>query len=162
MQTTPRTPSAAPKKRPALKDAIAMLRADHERLSQLFTDYGETRSVPRKKAIVEKICIELADHMRLEEEIFYPAVEATLRDPQLVPEASVEHAVIKGLIADLQRLEPDGASFYAKLTVLSEYVQHHVKEEQSQMFPKMRASSLDLVELGAELAERRAELLAQR
>ena len=145
---------------PVPKDAIALLKADHEAVSQLFAEYEKTRSVPNKKTLVAEICTALSVHAQLEEEIFYPAVKTALKDKLLVPEATVEHASVKDLIAQLEGAEPDGEMYDAKVKVLSEYVKHHVKEEQNEMFPKVKASSLDLVALGARMAARKAELLA--
>lgn len=79
-----------------------------------------------------------------------------------MPEATVEHASVKDLIAQIEGAEPDGEAYDAKVKVLSEYVKHHVKEEQNEMFPKAKATSLDLVELGARMAARKADLLAAR
>ena len=148
------------KAKPAPKDAIALLKADHEAVSQLFSEFEKSRSVPNKKALVAEICIALSVHAQIEEEIFYPAVKAALKDKLLVPEATVEHAGMKQLIGQLQGIEPDGEMYDARVKVLSEYVKHHVKEEQNEMFPKAKASSLDMVELGARMAERQKELLA--
>ena len=83
-----------------------------------------------------------------------------MKDHELVPEAAVEHASIKDLIAQIEGVEPDGEMYDAKVKVLSEYVKHHVKEEQDEMFPKVKKTSLDLVEMGARLAARKDELLA--
>ena len=146
---------------PAAKDAVALLRADHEAVSQLFAEYEKTRSVPNKKALVAKICTALSVHAQIEEEIFYPAVKAALKDKLLVPEAAVEHAGVKDLIAQLKGLEPDGEMYDAKVKVLSEYVKHHVKEEQNEMFPKARASSIDMAELGARMVARNDDLMDQ-
>jgi hemerythrin superfamily protein len=146
---------------PASKDAIALLKADHEAVSHLFAEYEKTRSAANKKALVAEICTALGVHAQIEEEIFYPAVKAALKDKFLVPEATVEHAGVKDLIAQLKGVEPDVEMYDAKVKVLSEYVKHHVKEEQSEMFPKAKASSLDMVELGARMAARKDELLAQ-
>jgi len=148
-------------KKPTPKDAIAMLKADHEAVSQLFAEYERARSVPNKKALVAEICMALSVHVQIEEEIFYPAVKTALKDKVLVPEATVEHAGVKDLISKLQGVEPDGEMYDAKVKVLSEYVKHHVKEEQNEMFPKVKSSSLDLVELGERMAARKDELLAQ-
>lgn len=137
-----------------------MLRADHKHVSGLFELYEAARSAAKKKDIVAAICIELSVHAQVEEEIFYPAVKQALKDHELVPEASVEHATLKDLIAQVKGVEPDGEMFDAKIKVLSEYVKHHVKEEQNEMFPKARATSLDMVALGAEMATRKEELLA--
>ena len=156
------TKTTAPHKAPpASKDAIALLKADHEAVSHLFAEYEKTRSAANKKALVAEICTALGVHAQIEEEIFYPAVKAALKDKLLVPEATVEHAGVKDLIAQLEGVEPDGEMYDAKVKVLSEYVKHHVKEEQGEMFPKAKASSLDMVELGARMAARKDELLAQ-
>ncbi len=146
---------------PKAKEATALLRADHKVVNDLFSEYEKSRSNIRKKQIVTQICKELTVHAQIEEEIFYPAVKEALKDKELVPEATVEHATLKDLIAQVKGVEPDGEMFDAKIKVLSEYVKHHVKEEQTEMFPKAKESKLDLVELGAQLSERKAELLAQ-
>ena len=158
--TTSKT-AASDKAKPAPKDAIALLKADHEAVSQLFAEYETTRSASNKKALVAEICTALSVHAQIEEEIFYPAVKTALKDKLLVPEATVEHAGVKDLIAQLQGVEPDGEMYDAKVKVLSEYVKHHVKEEQNEMFPKAKAASLDLAELGARMATRKDALLAQ-
>ena len=158
--TTPKA-STAPKSPAMAKDAIALLKADHEAVSQLFAEFEKTRSVTNKKALVAEICTALSVHAQIEEEIFYPAFKAALKDKLLVPEATVEHAGVKGLIAQIEGVEPDGELYDAKVKVLSEYVKHHVKEEQNEMFVKAKASSLDLVELGARMAARKHDLLAK-
>ncbi|GGY71940.1 hemerythrin [Cellvibrio zantedeschiae] len=142
------------------KEAIALLRADHKLVNDLFEEYEKSRSAAKKKALVKQICTELTIHAQIEEEIFYPAAKKALQDKELIPEATVEHATLKDLIAQVEGLEPDGEMFDAKIKVLSEYVKHHVKEEQNEIFPKVKASKLDLVELGAQLTERKEELLA--
>ena len=155
------TKTVSPDKlKPAPKDAIALLKADHEAVSQMFVEYEKSRSIPNKKARVAEICAALSVHAQIEEEIFYPALKAVLKDKLLVPEATVEHAGVKDLIAQLQDVEPDSEMYDAKVKVLSEYVKHHVKEEQNEMFPKAKASSLDMVDLGARMIARKDELLA--
>jgi len=158
---TPGKTAATDKTKPATKDAIALLKADHEAVTELFAEYEKTRSVSTKKSLVAEICTALSVHAQIEEEIFYPAVKAALKDKLLVPEATVEHTTVKELIAQLQGIEPDGEMYDAKVKVLSEYVKHHVKEEQNEMFPKAKASSLDMAELGARMAARKDALLAQ-
>lgn len=147
---------------PTEQKATTLLRADHKLVSTLFSDYDKTRSSAKKQQLVAQICTELTVHAQVEEEIFYPAFKAALKDKELVPEATVEHATLKELIAQVEGVEPDGEMFDAKIKVLSEYVKHHVKEEQNEMFPKAEASSLDMIELGAALSKRKAELLAER
>ena len=149
-------PSAEPK----AQEATAMLRADHKRVSGLFALYETTRSAAKKNDIVSKICTELSVHARVEEEIFYPAVKLALKDKELVPEATVEHATLKNLIAQVNGVEPDGEMFDATIKVMSEYVKHHVKEEQNEIFPKAKKTKLDMVALGAQMAARKKELLA--
>lgn len=167
------TRSATPvKRKPATKqakaparakphDAIAILRADHTLVSGLFAEYEKTRSVPKKKKLVAQICTELSVHAQVEEEIFYPAVKAALRDKELVPEATVEHATLKDLISQVEGREPDGEMYDAKITVLCEYVKHHVKEEQNEMFPKAKGTKLDMKDLGAQILARKEELKPQ-
>ena len=156
------TKTATPAKaKTSPKDAIALLKADHEEVDQLFKEFETTRTLARKKALVSEICTALSVHAQIEEEIFYPAVKAALKDKLLVPEATVEHAGIKDLIGQLEGVEPDGEMYDAKVKVLSEYVKHHVKEEQTEMFPKAKSTSLDLAELGAQLSARKDELMAQ-
>ena len=144
------------------QEATALLRADHKLVDALFKEYEGTKSIAKKKQIVAKICTELTVHAQVEEEIFYPAFKQTLHDKELVPEATVEHATLKDLIAQVENVEPDGEMYDAKIKVLSEYVKHHVKEEQNEMFPKAKSSELDLINLGARMAERKAELMAER
>ncbi len=148
-------PSRAP-------DAIALLRADHKRVGALFADYDKTRTVAKKKQLVTQICTELSVHAQVEEEIFYPEVKRALNDKELVPEATVEHATLKTLIAQVEGVEPDEEMFDARIKVMSEYVKHHVKEEQNEMFPKAKTTKLDMVQLGARMRERTAQLLAAR
>jgi hemerythrin superfamily protein len=154
--------ATATKKTHDAQDAIALLKADHATVSRLFTDYQSAGSSSQKMALVTEICTELSVHAQIEEEIFYPAVKAALKDRLLVPEATVEHAVVKDLLAQIEGVDPDGDIYEAKVRVLSEYVKHHVKEEQDELFPKVKAASLDLVELGGRMAARKSELLEAR
>ncbi len=153
------TSKAPASKAPAHKEATALLRADHKLVSDLFEQYEKSRSASKKKELVAQICKELTVHAQVEEEIFYPAVKAALKDHELIPEANVEHATLKDLIAQVEGVEPDGEMFDAKIKVMSEYVKHHVKEEQNEMFPKARATSLDMVELGDQITARKQELM---
>ena len=141
-------------------DAIALLKADHQKVGALFEQYEKSRSATKKQAIVATICRELTVHAMVEEEIFYPAVKAALKDKELVPEAIVEHATLKEFIAKVDGKLPDGEMFDAHIQVMGEYVKHHVKEEQTEMFPKARKTRLDMVELGQRILERKQVLLA--
>jgi hemerythrin superfamily protein len=141
------------------QEATAMLRADHEKVSGLFQDFDKARSAERKRALAAQICTELTIHTQIEEEIFYPAVKEALGDHELVPEANIEHGSIKDLISQVQLGEQEGEVFEARVKVMGEYVKHHVKEEHDEMFPKARKAELDMRELGARMAGRKAELL---
>lgn len=145
-----------------VQDAIALLRADHKLVSALFAEYEKVRSTSQKKMLVSHICTELSLHAQVEEEIFYPAVKQALKDKEMIPEALVEHATLKELIGQVEGIEPDGEMFDAKIKVLSEYVKHHVKEEQNEMFPQAKSTKLDMVELGGRMAARKEQLKMER
>ena len=157
--TKAKTPSAK-----AAKDAISILTEDHKNVKKMFMDFNKLMNSGDKQmekaALVEKICEELIVHTEIEEEIFYPAVRAAIDDEDLMDEAEVEHAGARELIAQLQDMEPGDDLYDAKVTVLGENVDHHVKEEQDEMFPKAKKAKLDLDALGAEMMERKRELLA--
>ncbi len=157
MATAKKTPA---KKTSSPKEATAILRADHKLVNALFEQFGSTRSANKKAQIVAQICKELTIHAEIEEEIFYPAVKAAMKDKELVPEATVEHATLKDLIAQLEGVTPDGEMYDAKVKVMGEYVKHHVKEEQNEMFPKAKSTKLDMMELGAQMLARKQELMA--
>src|SRR5687768_11305091 len=143
------------------QDATALLRADHKAVNELLDQYESLRSSTKKKALLTQICMELTVHAQIEEEIFYPSIQQVLKDKGLIPEAIVEHQTLKALIAQIEGVEPDGEMFDAKVKVLSEYVRHHVKEEQNEIFPMVKESKLDLVAMGEQLLERKEELLAE-
>jgi hemerythrin-like domain-containing protein len=148
---------------PGVQDAIAMLTADHREVSDMFEQFEQMgdRAKVSKAKLVEKICTALIVHTAIEEEIFYPAVRAALKDGEdMVDEAVVEHASAKDLIRQLQEMNPDEDLYDAKVKVLGEQIDHHVEEEEKEMFPKARKSGLDLAELGSEMAMRKQELLA--
>ena len=143
------------------QDAIAMLMADHKKVKKLFSDFDKLReegSDEEKSAIVEQICNELKIHTELEEKIFYPAVRKAIDDPDLMDEALVEHAGAKDLIAQLEDASPDDDLYDAKVTVLGEQINHHVKEEEGQMFPKAKSAKVDTEALGATMLEQKMAL----
>ncbi len=141
-------------------NAIALLKSDHAAVQELFDKYEKTRSSDRKAALAEEICNELTVHAQIEEEIFYPAAREALRDQDLLDEAQVEHASAKDLIAQIQAGRPGDELFDAKVKVLGEYIKHHVKEEQNELFPKVRKTKLDLQDLGEKLQARKEALVA--
>jgi hemerythrin superfamily protein len=140
------------------QEATALLKADHKLVDSLFKEYEATNSNSKKKQLVEKICKELTIHAQIEEEIFYPAVQKALKDHELVPEAMVEHGSLKELIAAVKDIEPNGDMYDAKIKVMSEYVKHHVKEEEKEMFPEAKGTHLDMTKLGALMAKRKQQL----
>jgi hemerythrin superfamily protein len=140
-------------------DALALLRADHQRVQEMFDQFEKTRSEDRKATLAEQICQELTIHAQIEEEIFYPAVREAIKDEDLIDEATVEHQSAKDLIAQIEGGGPGGEMFDAKVKVLGEYVKHHVKEEQNELFPQVRKTKLDLKELGERLQQRKMELM---
>ena len=142
------------------KDAVRLLRADHKLVDELFDQFESARSSKKKQEIAMEICTELTIHAQIEEEIFYPAAQEALKDKTLVPEAQVEHETLKYLIGQIKDESPESELWEAKVKVLSEYVKHHVKEEQNEMFPKVKATKLDLLALGEKLEARKAELKA--
>ena len=142
------------------QEATRLLRADHKLVNELFDQFEAARSSAKKQALALEICTELTIHAQIEKEIFYPAIEKVLKDKTLVPEAKVEHETLKNLIAQIEGESPGTELYDAKVKVLSEYVKHHVKEEQNEIFPKVKESKLDLIELGAQLAARKEELKA--
>ena len=160
--TTRSLPTRSPAKRSnaAGKDAIALLRADHAKVSDLFEQFEKSRSPDKKARLAEQICAELKVHAQIEEEIFYPAAREVLRDEALLDEATVEHASAKDLIAQIEGASPGDDLFDARVTVLAEYIKHHVKEEHNELFPKLRKTRLDLKALGQALAERKEQLTA--
>ena len=140
-------------------DAITLLTEDHENVKAMFEQYEAlgARAHVTKKKLATQICTELTKHATAEEEIFYPAVRAAGKDKEeLVDEAVVEHASAKELIAQILDMEPSEDLFDAKVKVLSELIDHHVQEEEGEMFPKARKAGLDLEQLGQHIAERKA------
>jgi len=146
-------------------DAIGLLTSDHGEVRQMFDAYQDLVDAQaedeEKQALAERICRSLTVHATLEEEIFYPAARAALEEQELLDEAEVEHASIESLIAQIQDMEVGDELFDAKVKVLGEYVNHHVQEEEGEMFPKVRESELDLDVLGDELLNRKQELVAE-
>ena len=147
------------------RSAIEMLLQDHKRVHKLFKDFekidrGDEEAV---RELVETACLELQIHSMLEEEIFYPAVRAQAQgeSEDLLNEAEVEHEAADDLIARLHELDPDDAMYCAYFSVLAEYVKHHVRQEEHELFPKLAPMKLDLQKLGEDMRLRREELFAE-
>ena len=158
--------SSAAKSAPGSEDAIKLLTADHKEVKGLFKEYEKLVKAEagdeEKQALAEQICTMLTVHATAEEELFYPAARDALGDDEdLVDEADVEHSTAKELIAQIQGSSPDDPHFDAKVKVLGEYIDHHVKEEEGEIFPKAKKGGLDTAALGAEIAARKEELMAE-
>ena len=143
-------------------DAIALLKADHRKVEELFAKFESTTGDGSKERIARQICMELTVHAKIEEEIFYPACKGAVEE-DLIDEAYVEHDGAKVLIAEIEAGGPDEHYYDAKVKVLSEQIEHHVEEEEKRVegiFSQARAAGLDMDELGRRLAARKAELIA--
>ena len=147
-------------------DACTLLDTDHKAVKKMFKAYDElahsmARDANRKKLeLAREICHELTVHATIEEEIFYPALREALKDTEALAEAEVEHAGAKDLIAQIEAMDEADEMFDAKVKVLGEYIDHHVKEERNQIFPKARAArGLDLVAMRDELQARKDALM---
>lgn len=146
-------------------DAIKVLTQDHREVKLLFQEYEELveqeADAEERQSLALHICALLSVHAQIEEEIFYPVVKAAIKETDLIHEATVEHASAKDLIAQIESAETPDELFDAKVKVLGEYVEHHVKEEESEMFPKARRAKIDLVDMVDQLQTRKGELLTE-
>jgi hemerythrin superfamily protein len=152
----------------AAKDACDLLDADHKKVQKMFKEYEElsgsrARSAAQKKMdLARQICMELTVHAQIEEEIFYPACREAIKDTDILDEATVEHQSAKDLIAQIEQGGEADEMFDAKVKVLGEYINHHVKEEKNELFPKARsARKLDLMLLREQLETRKEELMSE-
>lgn len=142
-------------------DAIALLKADHRKVEELFEDFEKARDLAKKQMLAGQICTELKIHTMIEEEIFYPAFEGKIEDMTL-NEAYVEHDGAKVLINDIENGEPSDQFYDAKVKVLSEEIKHHVHEEEMPsegMFAQCRKTDVDLVALGEQMLVRKNNLM---
>jgi len=155
------TMSKAP---PKMNDAVDLLDADHVAVKKLFTQFRKLSeakaAADERKAIADRICMELTVHADIEEQIFYPAAREAIGDADLLNEAEVEHASAKDLIAQISGMDADEELFDAKVIVLGEYIDHHVEEEREEMFPKARKSDMDLKAMVEDIKALKEELLA--
>jgi Hemerythrin HHE cation binding domain len=140
------------------KDAIELLIEDHRRVQKMFKDFEKLDDEEEKTALVEEACTELKIHTMLEEEIFYPAAREALDEADLLNEAEVEHASANDLIEELEDYDGADEMADAKFKVLGKYVNHHIKGEQDELFPKVKKAKLDVKELAEQLMRRKQEL----
>ena len=143
-------------------DAIALLKQDHRLVASLFDEFEDAED-DQLAPIAERVCQLLTVHAQIEEEILYPNAKEAFddEDDELVNEATVEHAGAKDLIAQIEGMSPDDELFKAKVKVLGEYIKHHVKEEENELFPKLKKTDLDLKDLGGQLQSRKLELMEE-
>jgi hemerythrin-like domain-containing protein len=151
----------------ARSDAVSMLMEDHKKVQKLFRDFEKAHDADDSEAcqqIVQRACAELEVHTTLEEELFYPAAREALgeEDEELIDEAEVEHQSAKELIAQLGAMVPDDQKYAATFTVLAEYVKHHIKEEERELFPKVKKAKLDIDSLGEEMKAQKRVLTEEK
>jgi hemerythrin-like domain-containing protein len=145
------------------RDAIALLKQDHRTVSALFEEF-EKADEEEQSSIAQRVCQLLTVHATIEEELLYPAAKEAFEDEEdddLVNEAEVEHGSAKELIAKIEGMSSDDEHFKATVKVLGEYIKHHVKEEETELFPQLKKTDLDLKELGGQLSERKYALMEQ-
>ena len=143
-------------------DAIALLKADHRKVEDLFAKFEAAKGDGKKQALAEQICMELTVHTKIEEDVFYPACEGKVEE-DLLKEAYVEHDGAKVLIAEIEAGGPDDEFYDAKVKVLSEQIEHHVEEEEKRvegMFAQARKAGLDMDALGETMAAEKKQLIA--
>jgi hemerythrin superfamily protein len=160
MQSQP-TPHASARS----QDALQLLMAEHREVKAMFQQYQKLADAGGKgderMLLASQICVALTLHTQVEEEILYPAARTVLtRDEDIVDEAYVEHAGAKTLISQIKTMTSDQPMFDARVKVLGEYIDHHVREEENEFFPKLRKTSLDLAAMGEQIAARKHRLMA--
>ncbi len=142
-------------------DAVSLLKADHREVERLFGQFEKARDESRKQQLARRICLELRVHSQIEEELVYPTARAFLKDDEIVNEALVEHQAAKDLIEQIESMTPPDEMFEAKLLVLKEQIEHHVQEEETQFFPQIQKTEMDLKGVGDQLRTRKAELMGE-
>jgi hemerythrin superfamily protein len=144
-------------------DAIDMLKHDHDKVERAFRDFDkmDRHDAEAVQRLIGTVCDDLKVHTALEEEVFYPAVREAIGDEDMMNEAAVEHETARMLVDQLENMDYDDPNYFATFKVLGEYVRHHVKQEQSEMFPAAKRAHLDLVALGERMRARREELAGE-
>ena len=138
-----------------------MLRDDHKKVKGLFEEFEQAEDAKTKQRIVETALAELDVHAKLEEELIYPAILPEIDDDDLMDEALEEHHVVHGLIGELKKMKPSDDRYDAKFTVLAENVKHHIKEEESDMFPQAEECDIDWEALSSQVVKRKEQLMAK-
>ncbi|MEP6958408.1 MAG: hemerythrin domain-containing protein [Nitrospirota bacterium] len=138
-----------------------MLREDHKKVKGLFEEFEQAEDAKAKQRFVETALMEIEVHSKLEEELIYPAIRAAIDDDEQMDEALEEHHVVHGLIGELKKMKPGDERYDAKFTVLAENVRHHIKEEESEMFPKAEDCDIEWEELSSQVTRRKEQLIAK-
>lgn len=160
-QTAKTSSKRATQVKNSAENAVEILKADHAKVKKMFKEFdklSQKSNTEGKVAVANDICMELLVHTKAEEEVFYPAARKYLGDDDMMNEAVVEHASATDLIAQIQTMDPEDEMYDAKVMVLGEYIEHHVQEEEKEMFPKLKKTKLDLNALGELLMARKQEL----
>jgi hemerythrin-like domain-containing protein len=143
--------------------AIEMLKEDHDKVKKAFKEFEkmDRENTEDMRQLVQTVCEDLKVHTTLEEEIFYPAVREAIDDEDIMNEAQVEHETAKMLIEQLENMGAEDPNYHATFTVLGEYVKHHIKEEESEMFPQAKKTDLDFEDLWQRMSQRKQELTGE-
>lgn len=143
-------------------DALALLKKDHDKVKEMLKEFEQLRkekaAANRRRELVGRICSELKIHTQLEEEALYPQAQDSIDESDLIGEALVEHQSAKNLIKQIESMDPNDDLYDATVTVLGEHVKHHINEEERELFPQIKSSDLDIMELGEKMRDRKEEL----
>jgi hemerythrin-like domain-containing protein len=142
-------------------EAITMLIEDHQKVQKMFKTFERTEDQQEQEQLATQICNELTVHAQLEEQVFYPAAREALEEADLIDEAAVEHQVAKDLIEKIKQSRPHDEEYCALVTVLGEYVNHHIEEEQKELFPQLKKAEIDFEALGEEMTQKKQELMSE-
>lgn len=145
----------------ASKDAVTLLKADHREVEKMFDQFQKARDDGRKEQLAEQICQALRVHTQIEEELVYPTAREFLKDDEIVNESLVEHQAAKDLIEQLEAMGVSDEMFDAKMQVLQEQVEHHVQEEEKELFPQLQKTDMDLKAIGQQLMTRKQEVMRE-
>jgi len=140
--------------------ASRLLHEDHVRVQEMFKEYAKA-DASKKQELAQQICSELTVHARIEEELFYPGLREASDETDMIDEAEVEHASAKQLIEEIESMDADERLFDANITVLGQYVNHHSREEEKEMFPEAKKACIDTAEMAEQLKARNEELQRQ-
>jgi len=150
-------------RKPAVNDALNLLMEDHENVKSMFFDFNnlQKNDEDKKWLLVQQICQEIVIHSQLEEELFYPEVRQAIDDDMLIDEAEADHAEIKDVISELEIMDGTDVNYERKVNRLADMVNEHVKEEEEEMFPKVREANLDTYALGKMMLAYKKDLIAE-